>query len=293
MLDKIKLQIKDLDFKQELKTFVVLTISAIIYALSMAFFVKPAMLPVSGIFGLCLFLNYLFGIPLSISNIAFNLLLFIFAYKFLPRRFFWWTLYGMLALSLFVDLAELLPKPVINDKMLLVVAAGVTQGMSIAIGISVGGSTGGTDIISIAVRRKYGVEPGNALMAINFCVLLMFLYIIPVESCVYGFLLTYITSLVLNGDLRAFSQKQEAMVVPSKPDIVKDYILHHLHRGVTVFKAQGGYSDLERDVFITLLSPRQASELKLFLKDKDPAAFMRISTASEVLGRGFRKWEQE
>lgn len=293
MLEKLKNQILALDYKEEFHTLVMLTLGSLIYACALDFFVKPAMLPNTGVLGICLLLNYVWGFPISITNIAFNAILFIFAYKVLPRRFFWWTLYGMLILSILIDVVDLLPKPVITDKMLLVVVSGVLQGMAGAICFSVGGSTGGMDIVSMYLRRKYGIEVGNVLMSLNFCVILLFLFIVPIESGVYGFLMAYISAMVLNGDLRAFSQRQEAMVIASKPDIVKDYILNRLHRGVTVFKAQGGYSEAERQVFLTLLTPRQSSELKLFLKDKDPKAFMSISTASEVLGRGFRKWEQE
>ena len=61
---------------------------------------------------------------------------------------------------------------------------------------------------------------------------------------------------------------------------------------MTIFDARGGFNADPRHVLITLLAPRQEIQLKLFLKEHDPNAFLRLSVASEVLGKGFQKWEE-
>ena len=278
--------------KKEIKTFVVSTFGSLLYCVGTVFFVKPALLPSTGVMGVCLLLNYAFGVPLSVSNLVFNLALFAFAFKVLPRRFSWWTLYSVVAVSVFMEVLEYFPKPVITDRMLLVIAAAVLHGVALAVVFSTGGSTGGMDIISMAMRRKYGIELGSTTMYLNFAVILMFLTIVPFENAAYGFLLAYVTSLVLNGDLRAFSQRNEAMIITDHVDLVRDYIITTLHRGVTIFPAPGGSDGQPHDVLVTLLAPRQENALKLFLKEHDPKAFMRVSIAAEVLGKGFQKWEE-
>jgi len=278
--------------KDELKTFVVTTFGSFLYCVGTVFFVKPAMLPSTGVMGICLLLDYAFGVPLSLSNLALNLALFAFAFKVLPKRFSWWTLYSVFAVSFFMQVLEYFPKPAITDRMLLVIAAAVLHGVALAVVFSTGGSTGGMDIISMAMRRKYGIELGNTTMYLNFGVILMFLTIVPFENAAYGFLLAYVTSLVLNGDLRAFSQRNEAMIITDQVDLVRNYIIYTLHRGVTIFPAYGGWDGHPHDVLITLLAPRQENALKIFLKENDPKAFMRVSIAAEVLGKGFQKWEE-
>ena len=278
--------------RQELKTFVVITFGSALYCIGTVFFVKPALLPSTGVMGICLLLNYAFGVPLSVSNLVFNLALFAFAFKALPKRFSWWTLYSVAAVSFFMEVLEYFPKPVITDRMLLVIAAAVLHGIALAVVFSTGGSTGGLDIISMTLRRKYGIELGNTTMYLNFAVILMFLTIVPFENAAYGFLLAYVTSLVLNGDLRAFSQRSEAMIITDQVEVVRNYIIYTLHRGVTIFPAYGGWNGQPHDVLVTMLAPRQENALKLFLKEHDPKAFMRVSIASEVLGKGFKKWEE-
>lgn len=293
MLDKIagRLHVAPETLRQELKTLVVITLGSLLYCVGTVFFIVPARLPSTGVMGICLLLDYAFGVPLSLSNLSINLALFIFAFSVLPRRFSWWTLYSVMVISLFMELLGYLPAPVINDRMPLVVAAAVLHGVALAIVFSTGGSTGGMDIISMALRRKFGIELGNTTMYMNFGVILMFLMIVPFENALYGFLLAYITSLVLNGDLRAFSQRSEVMIITDHVELVRNYIIYTLHRGVTIFPAFGGYDGRPRDVLLALLAPRQQNQIKLFLQKHDPGAFMRVSIAAEVLGKGFKSWQ--
>ena len=44
-------------------------------------------------------------------------------------------------------------------------------------------------------------------------------------------------------------------------------------------------------MLISLLEPRQIVQLKAFLKEKDPNAFVSICDATEVLGQGFKSWK--
>ena len=46
-----------------------------------------------------------------------------------------------------------------------------------------------------------------------------------------------------------------------------------------------------RPVLISLLEPRQIVQLKAYLKEKDPNAFVSICDATEVLGQGFKSWK--
>ena len=294
MLENIaaRLRVTPEALKEELRTFFVTTVGTLLYCVGTVFFIKPAMLPNTGVMGVCLFLNYLSDIPLGLSNAVFNFALFLFAYKMLPKRFFYWTLYSTVLMSLGMEFFARFPAPVIADRMLLVVVAAVLHGIALATVFSGGGSTGGIDIVCVAGRRKTGVELGNISMLLNFAVILLFFWVVSVENVVYGLLLSYITSLVMNGDLRAFSSRKEAMIITSEAELVRNYIVYTLHRGVTIFDARGGFNAAPRHVLITLLAPRQEILLKLFLKEHDPNAFLRLSVASEVLGKGFQKWEE-
>lgn len=105
--------------------------------------------------------------------------------------------------------------------------------------------------------------------------------------------MTYIKGAVMNSDIRSFDIRKEAMIITTKVDEVKQFIMTELHRGVTIFPARGGFCDTPRDVIVTMLSPRQALYLKMFLRKTDSKAFLRLADVSEVLGRGFGDLTQE
>lgn len=279
--------------EEELRTFGFVTLGCFIYAVAVTLFVAPARLPATGITGVSLYLHYHWGWSLGITSAAFNALLFIYAWRALSRRFLWWSLYATALLSVLFEVTPLLPILPINDPMLLVLVAGVLQGMAFAMVFSVGASTGGTDIITVSVKRKTGIEVGSISMVINFAVLGLFIFEIPHQKLLYGMVMTYVASMVTNTDLRSFGVRKEAMIVTAKVDMVRRYIVEELHRGVTLVEARGGYDGQPRTLLISLLSPRQALGLKLFLKANDPTAFMRLSETSEVLGSGFRSWQSD
>lgn len=276
--------------KEEIKAFFPITIGSVLYAFVVTAFVQPAKLPSAGVTGISLFINYLWGVPVGLSNALLNVALFVYAWKFLPKRFLYWSVYSTALMSLAFGIAARLPMLELDDRLLRVIVAGVLQGLALAMPFSAGASTGGTDIITMAVRRKTGMEVGSLTMIFNLAVMALFIPITSMEKLIYGLVMNYIMSQVMNTDMRSFGVRKEAMIVTTKTEEVKQFILNELHRGVTIFPARGGYSDEPRDVIVTLLSPRQSMLLKIYLKHTDKRAFLRLSDTSEVLGRGFSNW---
>nr|WP_321501684.1 YitT family protein [uncultured Dethiosulfovibrio sp.] len=280
--------------KEEGHSLINITLGAIVFAISIQLFVIPAQLPGTGVNGLALLFNYMWGVPLSVTIWGLNALLFIYGWKVLPRRFTLWSIYGTVVFTLFLSVAKhTLPVPVIEDRFLLIVVAGLLQGAPYAMIFAAGGSLGGTDIISMAVRRKTGMEISQFTMIANFAVLALFFFAVSFENVVYGVVLSYINTTVMGGAMRSFGIKKEALVICNNPEETKHFITHELGRGVTIFSARGGYSDTHRDVFMTLLTARQAMLLKQHLQKTDPKAFLRLAEATEVLGQGFGSWKKD
>ena len=155
--------------------------------------------------------------------------------------------------------------------------------------INTGGSGGGTDIAAVALRRRYGIEVGQFSMFINFFILAFSTGIIGLESVVYGAVGLYVNGLTTDNVTRSFDKRKQAIIITNIPDEVSRFINEH-GRGVTRFEGRGGYTGQERPVLFTLLSPGQVVQLKRFLREHDENAFVSISDASEVLGKGFKNW---
>jgi uncharacterized membrane-anchored protein YitT (DUF2179 family) len=84
-----------------------------------------------------------------------------------------------------------------------------------------------------------------------------------------------------------FSAARSALILSTNPDVVREAILGTLERGVTVLHGQGGYSGEQRPVLYVVVSPHEVGRLKRLVAQVDPAAFVAITPAQEVLGEGF------
>ena len=154
---------------------------------------------------------------------------------------------------------------------------------------NVGGSGGGTDILAAALRRRYGLEVGRFNMFINFFILGLSIGVVGLEAVVYGAVGLYVNAITVDNVTRNFDKRKQAIIITNIPDEVSKFI-NSLHKGVTRLEGKGGFTGQTRPVLITLLNPRQVILLKHFLKEHDEKAFVSISDASEVLGKGFKSW---
>ena len=70
-------------------------------------------------------------------------------------------------------------------------------------------------------------------------------------------------------------------------------ILADLGRGVTALSGKGMYTGSERSVLMCALTVTEVHNLKNAVAKEDPQAFVIVSPAQEILGRGFNPLEEE
>ena len=169
------------------------------------------------------------------------------------------------------------------------VITGLLKGFGNGLMFNAGGSSGGTDIIAAALRRRYGLEVGRFTIFINLFILALSVGVVGLEAVVYGAVGLYVNGITTDNVTHSFDKRKQAIIITNKPDEVSHFINEH-GRGVTRLEGIGGYTGQKRPVLITLLDPRQVVILKRFLKEHDERAFVSICDAAEVLGEGFKSW---
>ena len=279
------------DVKEEWRAFVAVTAGVSLQALAVVLFVLPNRFPDLGVSGIAVLSNYVFGISPAWVILAANGLLMIWAWKELSPRFVLWTAWAVVLFSLLLKAFEFVPVPVIGDKFMAAMVSGAIRGLGAGMVFRVGGSTGGLDIPGMALRKRYGIEMGQFSIYINMGILALSFFVVGLESAIYGAVGLYVFGIVLDNTTRSFDRRKQAFIITHIPDEVSAYINLTLHRGVTRLDGMGGYSKQPRPVLLTLLEPRQAMQLKKFLAEHDPTAFMSVVEASEVLGKGFKSWK--
>ena len=217
-----------------------------------------------------------------------NLLLFIWGWKYLSPRFIYFSSYYVILFSILLPIFSAIEINLPEDRFLGAVISGVIKGVSGAFVINSGASSGGIDIIAVALRRRYGVEIGSFSMAVNLVILGLSLGIVGLHSTIYGVVALYVYGVVVDNTSHSFDKRKLAFIFTDIPQEVSSHIINTLHRGTTLLHGEGGYTGQERTIIITLLGKRQVALLKDYLKQNDPKAFVSICDASEVLGEGFK-----
>jgi len=84
-----------------------------------------------------------------------------------------------------------------------------------------------------------------------------------------------------------------ALIITGKAETVSNRILSDLGRGVTAITGKGMYTGTDRTVLVCALTVTEVHNLKTAVAKEDPQAFVIVSPAQEILGRGFNPLEEQ
>lgn len=265
-----------------------ITIGAVLIGLGIKAVAIPHGFFSSGFSGLGLILFYaLGGMSPGLWFLVLNIPVFILGWLFVSRRFFFYSLYGMLLLSWVIDLIDY--QMGVHDPMLAAIAAGSLIGAGSGTALRSLGSTGGTDIISIILHRKWNLRIGMVNFVFNLGLFGLGLFFLNTERILYSLTMVFVTSMVLEYFLGLFNQRKMVLVISDKSEEIADAVLHQLHRGTTFLHGQGAYTRVEKKILLTVVNNIQLKRLEEAIFTIDPDAFVIFENTLNVLGRGFSR----
>ncbi len=269
----------------------IIALGTVMISLSYVLLIIPHTFPASGVNGLAVLTTYVWGISpgwvIGIGNGA----LLLWAWRELSPSFVVKTAFSVALMTVLLRALVILPVPAIKDSLLIVVFAGIINGLGSGLIFRAEACTGGTDVVAMVLRKRYGIELGIYSFLLSSSVLLLAVFVVGIEKSLYGGLLLYISGLMVDNTLRSFDRRKQILLITRYPDEISSFILHELHRGVTRLNGEGGFSKQPRPVLLTYLSPGQVVRLRRFVLSLDTNAFMSVSDASEVRGQGFKSWK--
>ncbi|WP_206831142.1 YitT family protein [Alicyclobacillus fructus] len=262
----------------------VILFSDLVGAVAVNNFLTPAHILAGGVTGVAQILHhYVPGLGVGTMYFVFNIPLFILGYRYLGRRFIFQTGIAILGFSVLADFVRLhFTTP--TDPLLMGLYGGVLTGLSSGLVIRVGGSMGGTDIVSLVVHRLTGRNIGSVSFVMNAAIVLLSMLVFGVPAGLYTLVSMYAASRVVSG-LMHFQQRKTALIVTSKPSEVASAIGQRLVRGSTVMRAYGAYTQRERGVLLCAMTHLEIADLKEIVQSLDPDAFITILDTTEVIGR--------
>lgn len=279
--------------KEIIKEYFLIALGTLIVAFGVYYFMVPENLATGGVSGLSIVLSSYISIPISLINLVLNIILLIVGFVFLGKEFGGKTIFSVFFLSFFMYIMEVVhpaTKPVTDEILLNLLCGIVISAMGLSIVFNQNASTGGTDIVAKIFSKYFNMNMGTGLMAADIVVVLSAFFTYGIKTGTVGAFGWFINGLVVNYFIDGFSIKNEVVIISEKHEAIKQYIFDKLDRGVTVYKAEGGYTSHEKEIIVTILDRKEYFILKNQLKHMDPGVFVIVRTVQEVYGFGFSKF---
>ena len=223
--------------------------------------------PVAGISGVALIFYHLFGLPIGTMTIVLNIPIIILCYKVLGKKFLLRSLKTMLIQWPLMDFIAPMFPVYEGDRLLSAICAGVFSGLGYAIIYLRNTSTGGADFVIVVTG---GLIFGD------------------IDSIIYGLILTYILTVVVDKVMYGIDAGKMALIVTDKGPEVAKRIDEMTARGCTFLKAEGSFSRDDKLVVMCACSNKEMYNVQKAVKDEDEKAFLIMMESNEVRGEGFK-----
>ena len=277
--------------KRVFEEYVVLTVATLILVVGVHVFKFPNNFSFGGVTGAAIVLSALMPTTPGNLTLFINVALLIIGFIFLGRSFGIRTVYVSLLMSAGLSLAEVwfpMKQALTSQPVLELVYAVVLPAFSSAILFNVGASGGGTDIIAMILKKYTRLNIGAALFFVDLGIVIAACIVLDAQTGLFSLCGLLAKSLVVDNVIESINMCKYFTIICNNPQPICDFITKELNRSATVYKAEGAYEHNQKSVIITIMKRSQAVELRNYIRENQPTAFIAITNSSEIIGKGFR-----
>lgn len=246
--------------------------------------------PVAGISGIALIFYHLFGVPIGVMTVVLNIPIVLLCYKLLGKEFLLKSLKTMIIAWPLMDIVAPMLPVYSGDRMLSAICVGVFSGLGYAMIYLRNSSTGGADFIIMSIRAiKPHLSIGKIAFATDVVIVGLGGYLFgDTDSVIYGMILTYILSTVVDKVMYGIDAGKMTLVVTDHSKEVAEKIDEMTERGCTFLRGVGSYSGEEKMVVMCACSNKEMHKVHKAVKEVDNRAFVITMESNEVRGEGFK-----
>ncbi len=200
------------------------------------------------------------------------------------------TVYCTMLYSITTRLLEFVPQdsfPLSSEPVLELLYAILFTSAGCALIFNAGGSSGGSDIVALILKKFTKLNIGVVLFATDFLVAASAFFVFGPQTGMLSMLGLLAKSFFVDGALESFNACKYFVVVTRKADEIAAYVMETLERGATRSEAVGAYTGEDKTMLHVVCSRREAVRLRARIKQIDPDAFTIITTSNEIIGFGF------
>ena len=276
---------KKLNYIDIIKETVILTVAVAIIAAAVYFFLVPSHTSVSSISGLGIVLSNFVPLQLSAITMILNVVLLIIGFFTCGREFGVKTVYTSVMLPLFLGLFEIIfPNfgSMTDSQELDVLCYILVVSVGLSILFNRNASSGGLDIVAKIMNKYLHMELGKAMSLSGMCVALSAALVYDKKTVVLSILGTYFNGIVLDHFIFNHNIKRRVCIITKKEEELRQFIIHDLHSGATIYEAIGAYNMEKRHEIITIVDKGEYQKLMKFINQEDPKAFITVYNVSNM-----------
>lgn len=275
----------------EIRSYALITFGLVIYSFAVTAFLVPHKIVGGGVTGISTILYFLSGetIPIGITYFVINAILIGIAIKMLGPKFGVKTIYAVLLSSVLLSVfQEVIREPLLEDRFMSAIIAGIMCGAGVGISLINGGSTAGTDIVAMIINKYRNISPGRIIMYIDVVIIGCSFFIDwNFQDLIFGYVVMGVVSYTIDLVFTGQMQSVQFLIFSNKYEEVADKITNELNRGVTVVDCMGWYTGAERKMLIVVTRKSEMQNIMRVTKQVDQDAFLTMNTVMGVYGRGF------
>lgn len=273
------------------KNYALVILGSVLIALAVAFFLAPHKLVPGGVYGLSVALNQLTGFPIGLISLVINIPLLLVGFRVVGASFGVKTLLSLILCSAFIDgIMMFNSSPIVtSDVLVSMLLGGLLIGMGVALVITAGGTTGGTDVVASIIHKKLNLSVGRGIIIIDGLILSFgFFAIRDIELAAYSVIGVVVISRTIDTFLNGMSMKKVVLIISDKHEEIRKEILANDYGGSLINASGMFYPDNDKRIIISALDRKGVIKIVSISKEIDSSVFITIINAADVIGQGFR-----
>ncbi len=278
-------------WKEVLLDYAFITVGTVLYSASVALLLEPTEISPGGVTGIALILHNTLSIPTGVSVLVLNIPLILLGLHSFGGKFIIKTAYSVFLTSLFIGLFENFSNIFSFDIVISSIFGGVALGFGLGTVMARGSTTGGVDIaVKLINKKNTRIPVGRLFLLIDSTVIITAALVYSnIETALYSIVAVFISSYVIDMLINGSTDSRVFFIISNQGAKIKENLLQKANRGVTLLKAEGGYTGNEKTVLLCAARIGEIKEIKQIIEDCDRDAFFFITNTADINGQGFDK----
>lgn len=271
----------------KLKDILLIILGSFIVAVGVQLFYVPGNILGGGITAISIMLHIMTGSNVAITTFILNIPILALGYFLVNRQFMIYSTLGMIGMTGFMKLLEVVPIP--SDSLFTcIVSGGLLVGCGGGIMLKCNGSGAGTDVICRIINKYTSFQIGSISLSINAVLVMLAAFSLGLDIAIATITTLFITTRVVNYIVDGLNYKRMVLIITDKGDEIAVALSEEFGRGVTISHVTGAYLGKEKSQIMCTINIHETPRLKKIVLDLDSQAFISMFECTSVIGSSFK-----